>query len=403
MSLTIILRQKKVYVEYYPENGVSWISENFDKGEDFILKRTFTLLKKDMTPGDETPFGDSMEFLIGKLEADYYKIHKRILSTEFDVLIHKSIDIRIRHFIVNSNISILLKFERLAKQQIIIGGEDKNAIPENVFNDIIQSFPSRTELGHYVNSRVTNILSQYLEGVADSGNAFEKYLAKRIKIKRINSLESIRNFEFEKYSFILKTLKKMLSDIDGYDEIEWRKQIIEIILIIYPKYIRCFSEVNVKDYYSNPLKVTERYIDLMLLDANGTVDVIEIKKPFTDCVMTKRTYRGNYTPMKELSGTVMQVEKYLFHLNKWGASGERILTQKYQDFIPNDMTVKITNPKGIIILGRNNNLEREQLFDFEIIKRKYSNVMDIITYDDLISRLENILRKFKTDTLEEKF
>ncbi len=51
MSLTIILRQKKVYVEYYPENGVSWISENFDKGEDFILKRTFTLTKKDMMPG----------------------------------------------------------------------------------------------------------------------------------------------------------------------------------------------------------------------------------------------------------------------------------------------------------------------------------------------------------------
>ncbi len=343
-----------------------------------------------------------MEFLIGKLEADYYKIDKRILSTESEVLIHKSIDIRIRHFIANSNISILLKFERLAKQQIIIGGEEKNAIPENIFNDIIQSFPSRTELSHYVNSRVTNILSQYLEGVSDSGNAFEKYLAKRIKIKRINSLESIRNFEFEKYSFILKTLKKMLSDIDGYDEIEWRKQIIEIILIIYPKYIRCFSEVNIKDYYSNPLKVTERYIDLMLLDANGTVDVIEIKKPFTDCVMTKRTYRGNYTPMKELSGTVMQVEKYLFHLNKWGAAGERILTQKYQDCIPSDMTVKITNPKGIIILGRNNNLEREQLFDFEIIKRKYSNVMDIITYDDLISRLENILQKFKSDTLTEE-
>ena len=29
--------------------------------------------------------------------------------------------------------------------------------------------------------------------------------------------------------------------------------------------------------------------------------------------------------------------------------------------------------------------------DFEVIKRQYSNVMDIITYDDLLRRLERII------------
>lgn len=397
MSLRINLQNKRVYLEYYPQNGIRWISETFDKDEDLIVKNTFNLSKKDMIPTDDIPDGDSMEFLIGKLENDYYKIYKRVLATDNDILFHKSINIRIKHFIVNSNISILLKFERLANQQIIIGGDKENAIAENIFNDIINSFPSRTEQNHYLNSRVTNVLSQYLDGVKDSGKAFEKYLEKRNKIGNLNTLSSIKNYEYEKYLFILKTLKKMLANSENVSEKDWQNQIVEIILIIYPKYIKCFSEVPIKDYYTNPNKPTNRSIDLMLIDANGTVDVIEIKKPFTNCVVTKRTYRDNYTPMKELSGTVMQVEKYLFHLNKWGAQGEQVLNQRYQSMMTSDTKIKITNPKGIIILGRNDNLCNEQLFDFEIIKRKYSNVLDIITYDDLINRLENILQKFKND------
>ena len=397
MSLRINLQNKRVYLEYYPQNGIRWISETFDKDEDLIVKNTFNLSKKDMIPTDDIPDGDSMEFLIGKLENDYYKIYKRVLATDNDILFHKSINIRIKHFIVNSNISILLKFERLANQQIIIGGDKENAIAENIFNDIINSFPSRTEQNHYLNSRVTNVLSQYLDGVKDSGKAFEKYLEKRNKIGNLNTLSSIKNYEYEKYLFILKTLKKMLANSENVSEKDWQNQIVAIILIIYPKYIKCFSEVPIKDYYTNPNKPTNRSIDLMLIDANGTVDVIEIKKPFTNCVVTKRTYRDNYTPMKELSGTVMQVEKYLFHLNKWGAQGEQVLNQRYQSMMTSDTKIKITNPKGIIILGRNDNLCNEQLFDFEIIKRKYSNVLDIITYDDLINRLENILQKFKND------
>ena len=59
------------------------------------------------------------------------------------------------------------------------------------------------------------------------------------------------------------------------------------------------------------------------------------------------------------------------------------------------MKIKIANPKAIIVLGRENDFEENQLFDFEIIKRKYANIMDIMTYDDLLRRLENIITRFK--------
>lgn len=59
------------------------------------------------------------------------------------------------------------------------------------------------------------------------------------------------------------------------------------------------------------------------------------------------------------------------------------------------MTISISNPKAIIIVGRDEHhsskMSAQQLLDFELIKRKYANVVDIITYDDLLRRLDNII------------
>ncbi|WNB17057.1 Shedu immune nuclease family protein [Marivirga arenosa] len=403
MNIEITINNNKIYLEYTPENGTEWINELFEKGEDFRAKGTFRLTEDDLVkdsnliPGTSLSlsFGHSMTFEIGRLSDDYYRIYNTILETKNDVLFHKSCTISNKYFIVNSNISILFKFEKLADQQIIIGGDKESAIPEQVFKDIINSFPSRTELKHYVNSRITNVLSQYLDNVNDSGKAFEKYIENRNRIGNIRSFPSLNEYEYEKYQFILKTLKEMLDNSDIYSESDWQNQILDIILILFPKYILCFSEVHIKDYYSKPDKSTNRKIDLMLIDANGNIDVIEIKKPFENCIVTKKTYRDNYTPMKELSGTIMQLEKYIFHLNKWGINGEKTLTKKYKNELPQDFNLKITNPKGLIIIGRDDNLSTDQLFDLEIIKRKYANVVEVITYDDLIKRLENTLDKFK--------
>jgi hypothetical protein len=93
----------------------------------------------------------------------------------------------------------------------------------------------------------------------------------------------------------------------------------------------------------------------------------------------------------------MQAEKYLFHLSKWGVAGERELTRRYGGQLPRAMPIRVTNPKAMILLGRDRlpggqrALTDRQLFDLEVIKRKYANMMDILTYDDLLRRLDNIL------------
>lgn len=91
----------------------------------------------------------------------------------------------------------------------------------------------------------------------------------------------------------------------------------------------------------------------------------------------------------------MQAEKYLFHLSKWGCTGEQEIYKKRKSELPSAIDLKITNPKALILLGRDKDFTDEQRFDFEIIRRKYANMVDIMSYDDLLRRVENIIAMMK--------
>ena len=59
-------------------------------------------------------------------------------------------------------------------------------------------------------------------------------------------------------------------------------------------------------------------------------------------------------------------------------------------------------PWGIIIFGRSKNLSPNQILDLEVMRRKFSHIADILTYDDLLMRLRNILLKFEEKQLEKE-
>jgi len=40
-----------------------------------------------------------------------------------------------------------------------------------------------------------------------------------------------------------------------------------------------------------------------------------------------------------------------------------------------------------VIIGRDSDLSDSQRHDFEIVKRKYKHIVDILTYDDLLRRI----------------
>lgn len=373
-------------LEYKPR--VTKIKEKlFNNNENLKIKWTFYFFKEDLIDLNY----DNLKFAFKLWTPDwkYIKIKKEILDLKYDLLLDSSMELKLQTFLIDSWISIFKEIDRLVKQQIIVWGDIEESIPIEEFLNLIKHFPNTTELKHYRDTKITHYISEYFDTTKDAELSFEKYLARKNKqIPEIQSIESVNKYEYQKYSYILEKLNKMLELSSGYSEKCWEREILEIILIIFPKYIECFHSIHVDDYYSKPTKI-DRQIDIVLVDVNNNIDIIEIKKPELDSIISKSPYRDNHFPKKELSWTIMQVEKYLFHLNKWWVKWEKVLKGKLM------IDIKITNPKWLLILWRDKNFSDSQRFDFEIIRRKYSNIMDIITYDDLIRRLENILKKFR--------
>jgi len=383
-------------LSYSTEGDTYWIKEQFENDEPIRINRTFYLSKEDVD-GDliEALEKGQIDFRLGKKDGDYYHINSEILDIELGLYIHKDIELDKKFFVANRNISVFRKIENiLAKyeKEIRIGTTEKDNLPFDIFQKIISEFPSSAELDHYSNMRLDVVIKDYLETNRDYEEKYNNYMNKKASKVGEDIYDIFDNYEVEKYQKILDKLNIMLSNEDKYSEKQWQIEIMQIIKLIYPKYIAVFENVKIRDVY----KPTNRFLDFMLVDANGNVDIVEIKKPFgKKGLVTTTVYRDNHVPVRELSGSIMQIEKYIFYLNKWGKTGEDTLTTKYVSKLPKDFRIKVTNPGALIIMGRNHSMNTKQEEDFEIIKRKFKNVIDILTYDDLVKRLENTIEMFR--------
>jgi hypothetical protein len=383
----------------------SWIWEELRNYGEVTISRVFTLERRDLI---EEPDKDQdienfeFQFRFAKRRGTYYRIKGRVFDIPNDVLITaKGIKLERKFFVAERNVSV---FRRLAEvigkgQDIVVGGSQSGNIPVEVFEQLLKKFPNSTELDRYANARVANIIGEYFDGMRDFRAQYETYLNRRKTVvsKTPFRTEELLQAEINKFELIHDTIKKWLESSESRTEKEWQQKILSFILLIFPKHVAVLENVEIEDNYSKPGTPRKRFIDIALVDANGNLDVIEIKRPFDDVLLSRTRYRDNYVPTKELSGTIMQAEKYLFHLSKWGVAGEAKLTKKYGAQLPDGMSIRITNPKALLILGRDQDndgstvLDEQQVFDLEVIKRKYVNMMDIITYDDLLRRLENII------------
>ncbi|WP_216857656.1 Shedu immune nuclease family protein [Burkholderia sp. S171] len=338
-------------------------------------------------------------FQFGTFEDGYVKIPGRFLDIKNNLLISRDVTLKRSIFAAERNVSIFGRLSELLEhsEPIVIGGQRLDAIPWEVFQELLKKFPNTYELDRYANARVHAILSQYLNGMKDARGRYENYLNKKTSLTSTAKLDLdvLKKLEVEKYVLIRDLINDALETKKDWSEGDWQQLMLSFLLLLFPKYIKVLENITIHDYYSDHSKKTNRYIDIGLVDVNGNLDVIEVKKPFDDNILRKSPYRGNSIPTSELSGSIMQAEKYLFHLSKWGVNGENALTKKYATELPPGMRIRISNPKAIIIVGRDQiggaSMTSSQLLDFEVIKRQYTNMMDIITYDDLLRRLDNTI------------
>ena len=391
--VSILKHGRQLILKYSPEyQADNWIDEKMENEEDFSIKSIFHLNKEFLIERISGDFeGPEFHFKIGVLVEDYYKIDKEVLGLSNDFFFHKDIEICVDHFHVQSRTSLLLQIDRFVNSATYIGGDREDILPYKEFEHLIEIFPTSYEITLYRHAKVTSILKNYFDNIADKEENYKNYINKKVPPIKSELRKTFQEVDILKYETLLEKLQQMLANEITYSEKQWQEEILQIILLIFPKYIAVFEEVQFKDIYNNKT----RRLDYGLIDFMGNLDLIEIKIPFDKSIVSVNPYRDNHIPNRDLSGTIMQIEKYIYYLNKTGIAGERKLTEKYKKELPENLEIKITNPNGMIIMGRDINLTKEQLSDFEIIKRKYKNVLDIFTYDDLLRRMKIMIEQLR--------
>lgn len=388
-SIKVVCEEKCLNIIYSPAINFDVIEKNINDGT--WIKGTFWVNKTNIVEINQDD--ESICFTIAKTKENYYLLDREVFGIKHNISIEKKLNISDKWFITYSKTSVIKKIDELLQDDLCIVADEngeENYLPSRAFLELIEVFPNSYEVKKYVSSRISYLLSTYVEGVWKNKESYERYLEKKEANLPLSSFPNIKLMGYEMYKKAYDELELMLKNSMSYSEKEWQRRIYEIICVLYPKYIARFREIEVGTdgrHMKTP--------DFMLVDSAGFVDILEIKKPDGIKVVSTTEYRNNYVASRDLEGAIVQIEKYIYILNHEGEARVKKIQDKVRNHLPSNFRLKVVNPQGILLLGRSNNLTDEQLFDFEIIKRQHKNIVDIMTYDDLLKRFRNILNQIK--------
>lgn len=371
----------------------------------YRLKKTFTITSKFIMENEDE---ECVYIKIGLLQNGFYKLESEVFELENDFYFDENFKFLKKHFVAWRNISILRKIDAIIDGDFKVISNSKNdenlnlsipTITELEYNNLIDHFPNSTELNKYSDFKIAQIVSEFFNVKEDFIGNYEEYIRKKKrKLKEDNNLSAenkmllsnvLSEYEQDKYKLILNRLKYLISN-EKTLEGDWQREIVDILTLIFPKYIDVFSEYEVIRHSDK-----RKRVDFILLDNNNNIDIIEIKKAHGINILNYTKSRGNYPPTKDLSSALMQVEKYLHYINTESYNVIKKLRKAIKERENKDIEINIRSPKGVVILGRTNHFNKEQLQDYRLIKNAYKNIVDIYSYDELIETLENIIRKFE--------
>ena len=385
MTIAFEIENAELILSYSPAFGMDDVKRKLDSNDGILIKHTFWVSNNNLRLKDKDDFEETLRFCIGTVGDKYTRIDSQIINTEHAFFFSNDIRLVPQMFIAYRDISILRKIDSVIEQDLYIGGvwEEKNGLPYDVYMELIRKFPKSAELNKYVNSRIANIIKEYIPEADQYERIYSRYLANKGKL--IPGSKISMQIEYEQFSTAITILKEMINDEAGISEACWQERIQNILSLIYPKYILCTREVifkGVDGYDKRP--------DFVLVDTNGYVDILEIKKPSVQLITKQASYRNNYVPVKEMSGAIQQIEKYIYCLTSVEKSQIEV-RKKLESMLPETVNIGFVNPQGLLIAGRSNEFDAQQKKDFELIKRQYKHIADIMTYDDLLRRVTNIV------------
>lgn len=392
----------KLILVYKPYNGNQWLIEKLENDMYYYLRHVFYMTKDDCYNLDQDKNDNCVRFIIGEREGDYFRLKSTIFDINHNFYFSTDFNFQIGTFLAFDKISIINKIDEIITEDIYVGGEigEKKGLTNGAYEILVKNFPNKAETFKYQHQRISVLLKEFLPLKKDFEGEYDKYIQrknKRLKTynKSSNNLKNINlEIEIQQFSNALKELKWMLDNMDAYDEHIWQEKIQGIIQLLYPKYILYDKEHTFKGIDGNYKRP-----DFLLVDASGFVDILELKKPTTPILTKQASYRNNYVPVKDLSGSIQQIQKYIYCLTKLDDKTDEFFVN-LRAKLPEKVIPTVLNPQGILLIGRSSQFNEQQIQDFEIIKRQYKNVADILTYDDLVLRLENVVNGLKLQFIQ---
>lgn len=394
MAIYFEIHNNEFWVCHTPERGIEYYQHSLDQGKTETIKSVFTV-SKDLLR-DENELIEEIKFCVGYIEGEYVHFIRNVIETDHEFYFSKDIRFKMNLFWANQNISVLRKIDAIIERDFYVGGnwEEQGGISENTYLELIKKFPKSAELKKYAHYRISNILKEYYPECDKYEEIYEKYMSRKRPppADQYSSLSFNKKIEYEQFKTAYDEMKVLIEN-SGVDERVWQEKVHEVLCLLYPQYIFASREIQflgLDKYKKQP--------DVLLVDVNGYVDILEIKKADIH-LLREHKYRNNFVPSSEFSGAIQQIEKYVFCLNTQEFARDKVKKDLYSQGASQEMDIKIMNPQGMLLLGRSNDFNEQQRNDFELIKRQYRHIVDIMSYDDLLARLHNIVKALEKSVI----
>ena len=210
---------------------------------------------------------------------------------------------------------------------------------------------------------------------AEDRQALIDYLPK-ISSKGINFKSLLK----QKTEYQLYYLEKTVNDLEDKitkvsNEAYWQEYVRSNILYLHESYIKKIEHLNVS--------LDIRLPDFCLLDYDNYLDVLEIKTPQTVLLNEDKSHK-NYYWSSEISKAISQAENYISAVSKFADSICNMLHDQ-------DIDVRVIKPRAIILAGSDIQIKIKAKRDnFRLLNESLRDIQ-IITYDDLVTRARNII------------
>jgi Shedu protein SduA, C-terminal len=218
---------------------------------------------------------------------------------------------------------------------------------------------------------------------SEDKEAVNQILPEFLKAEAMSSI-AIKAVEIDSLKRLAAEFKAELNN--QHPESWWQNYVQARILLMQQGYIRPVEKMNVA--IGNT-----KYPDFALVTHDNYLDILEIKRPGTTILKEDRS-RGNYHWDTEISRAIIQVENYLEHIANQAAEVRSFVKDNYA------LELKVVRPRGFILAGNSAEFSsQKQRDDFRLLSHGLKNVT-VITYDELLVRLENHIRVLEKYSLK---